>query len=212
MIENLATALRLLLVTDDALVAGRDIVALCQAAVRGGVTSVQLRLKHASDSELLAHARALVAALPVPVFVNDRLDIALSAGAAGVHLGPDDLSPALARGIVPAGFIIGASVGNAGEVARGAAADYWGIGPLRHTPTKADAGEGLGWASAEALLAAAAGRPCVIIGAVLPEDVAMAHEKKFAGVAIASGILNGRELESATAYVVARQQICGSRA
>jgi thiamine-phosphate pyrophosphorylase len=110
MATNLADALRLLLVTDDRLLAGRDLVATCLDAVAGGVTAVQLRLKHVPDRELLARAEALVRALPVPVFVNDRLDLALAAGAAGVHLGPDDLAPALARRIAPAGFWIGASV------------------------------------------------------------------------------------------------------
>src|SRR5262249_51152978 len=104
-------ALPLMLVTDEALLAGRDLVATCLAAVRGGATSVQLRMKRASPRELVARARDLVAALDVPVLVNDRLDVALAAQAAGVHLGPDDLPVALARRMVPRGFVIGASVG-----------------------------------------------------------------------------------------------------
>jgi len=64
-----------MLVTDDAFVAGRDLVALAQAAVRGGVTAVQLRLKHASGRVLVEAARALVAAVPVPLLVNDRLQV-----------------------------------------------------------------------------------------------------------------------------------------
>src|SRR5262249_28685537 len=101
MAENLAPLLRLMLVTDERLLEGRDLVAVCLAAVRGGVTSVELRLKRVTPRELLARARELVAALPVPVLVNDRLDVALAAGAAGVHLGPDDLPVALARRAVP---------------------------------------------------------------------------------------------------------------
>ena len=80
----------------------------------------------------------------MPVLVNDRPDIALAAGAAGVHLGPDDLPVALARAIAPPGFVIGASVGSEAEAAAAADADYWGIGPWRVTTTKADAGTGLG--------------------------------------------------------------------
>ena len=89
MADNVAAMVRLVLVTDDRLVAGRDLVALALAAERGGVTSVQLRLKRASARELVAAARALVGALRVPVVVNDRPDVALASGAAGVHLGPD---------------------------------------------------------------------------------------------------------------------------
>lgn len=204
---NLAEALRLLLVTDDRLVAGRDLVALCSAAVQGGVTGVQLRLKTARDHDLVALARTLVATLPVPVFLNDRVDVALAAKAAGVHLGSDDLAPALARRIVPPGFVIGASVGVAEEVVRGAAADYWGIGPLHGTATKGDAGAALGLDGAAALLARAEGRPCVVIGGVQPEDVAPARAAGFAGVAVVSGILAGLDARQAAARYAARGEI-----
>jgi thiamine-phosphate pyrophosphorylase len=195
--ENLAAALRLLLVTDDALLADRDVLALCQAAVRGGVTAVQLRLKRAADRVLFDLARQLVAELGVPIFVNDRVDVALAAGAAGVHLGPDDLSPALARRIVPPGFVIGASVGSAAEIERGSVADYWGIGPLHTTSTKQDAGVALGMEGARGILAQASGKPCVVIGGVLPEDVAVVRAAGFAGVAVVRGILAGADVEAA---------------
>lgn len=193
--ENLAATLRLLLVTDDALLGARDPIVVARAAVAGGVTAIQLRLKSASDRELLALARHLVARLPVPVFVNDRLDIALAAGAAGAHLGADDLPPVRARRIVPAGFLLGASVGRDAEVERGLAADYWGIGPLHATRTKGDAGAALGLDGASALLAQAGGRPCVLIGGVRPDDVAPALAAGFAGVAVVSGILGGEDVE-----------------
>ncbi len=197
--ENLAHDLRLLLVTDDAALEGRDVVAVCRAAVSGGVTAVQLRLKRASDRDLCALARELVQGLPVPVFVNDRLDVALAAGAAGVHLGPDDLAPALARRITPPGFVIGASVGSEAEIARGALADYWGIGPLRHSPTKPDAGDALEWRGAAGWLARGGGRPCVVIGGVVPADVPLALEAGFAGVAVVSGILGADDPRAAAA-------------
>jgi thiamine-phosphate pyrophosphorylase len=202
--ENLAATLRLLLVTDDVLLGDRDIVAVCQAAVRGGVTAVQLRLKHASDSTLLDRARRLVAELSVPVFVNDRVDIALAAGAAGVHLGPDDLPPVLARAVVPAGFVIGASVGSSAEIERGLAAGYWGIGPLHRTSTKHDAGVALGLERAHQLLLQAGERPCVAIGAVTPEDVGPVRRAGFAGVAVASGILASADVEGAASQYCER--------
>ncbi len=195
--ENLAATLRLLLVTDDALLGARDPLAVARAAIAGGVTAVQLRLKLASDRELLALTRRLVALLPVPVFVNDRLDIALAAGAAGAHLGADDLPPLRARRIVPAEFILGASVGSDAEVERGLAADYWGIGPLHGTSTKGDAGSALGWAGAVRLLAQAGSRPCVVIGGVQPDDVAPAIGAGFAGVAVVRGILASEDVEGA---------------
>src|SRR5688572_32382237 len=113
--HNVAALIRLMLVTDDRLVHGRDIVALALAAERGGITSLQLRLKQASARDLAYLVRTLVQALKIPVLVNDRPDVALAGGAAGVHLGPDDLSVELTRRIVPRGFIVGASVGSDGE-------------------------------------------------------------------------------------------------
>jgi len=194
---DLAGALRLMLVTDDDLLAGRDIVDVCAGAVRGGVTAVELRLKHARDDELLAAAARLVHDLPVPVLVNDRVDVALAAGAAGVHLGAADLPPELARRIVPAGFIVGASVGLAAEVARAASADYWGIGPLHATATKHDAGAALGIEGATGFLRRAGGKPCVLIGGVTPEDVKPAFDAGFAGVAVVRGILGAADVEAA---------------
>jgi thiamine-phosphate pyrophosphorylase len=187
-----------MLVTDDRLVEGRDLVALALAAERGGATAVQLRLKLASPREQVARARALVAALGIPVLVNDRPDVALAAGAAGVHLGPDDLPVSLARRMAPPTFIIGASVGTEAEASAGAEADYWGIGPWRATGTKADAGGALGPEGFRRLVKMAGGKPCLAIGAVRPEDVAVIRAAGGAGVAVVSGILGADDVEQAT--------------
>lgn len=191
-----------MLVTDDRLVEGRDLIALARNAVAGGVTAVQLRLKQASARELVGLARALVDALPVPVLVNDRPDIAIAAGAAGVHLGPDDLPVARARALAPPGFVIGASVGSEEEAASAQGADYWGIGPWRVTTTKADAGEGLGSEGFARLVGLAGGRPCLAIGAVRPEDGSLIQAAGGAGVAVVSGILTASNVRTAaSAYV-----------
>ena len=195
---NLAGTLQLVLVTDDVLIAGRDLVALCQAAERGGVTSVQLRLKQASARDLASAARALLDELVVPLFINDRLDVALAVGAAGAHLGVDDCPVAMARRIVPAGFFLGASVGSAAEAGQGTGADYWGIGPLRATRTKPDAGEALGVEGFRTVCGLApAGVPCIAVGGVLPEDVAPVREAGGVGVAVVRGILGVAETEKA---------------
>ncbi len=186
-----------MLVTDDRLLAGRDVVALARSAERGGATAVQLRLKDASARDLAALARALVEALTIPVLVNDRPDVAIVAGAAGVHLGPEDLPVELARRIAPPGFVIGASVGSEAEAAAAGRADYWGIGPWRTTATKADAGETLGPEGFAALARLSAGRPCLAIGGVLPEDVALVRDAGGQGVAVSSGILAAADVEGA---------------
>jgi len=204
MSRNLVDMLRLVLVTDDALLADRDPVAVCDGAVRGGVTAVELRLKDASPRELLTLARRLVAVSQIPVLINDRLDVALAAGAAGVHLGIDDCPVVLARRVAPAGFLIGASVGSDAEIENGRRADYWGIGPWRATNTKADAGPSLGAAGFATLAARSGGIPCVAIGGVRPGDVAEIIQAGAVGVAVVSGILAGQDVErNAAAYAAA---------
>ncbi len=186
-----------MLVTDDGLLAGRDVVALGRAAERGGVTAMQLRLKTADPRDLVELARGLIAALSIPVLINDRPDVALAAGAAGVHLGPDDLPVSVARRISPPGFVIGASVGSEDEAGAAGQAHYWGIGPWRESSTKGDAGAGLGPDGFATLVRLAAGRPCMAIGGVTPGDVPAVLEIGGAGVAVASGILAGGDVESA---------------
>lgn len=194
---NLARVLRLMLVTDDRLLAGRDLVEVCQAAERGGVTAVQLRLKEASPGELVAEVRRLKTVLRVPVLVNDRLDVALAGGADGVHLGADDVPASLARKVAPPGFVIGASVGSEVEVTNGALADYWGVGPYKATGTKGDAGEALGPPGLTQLVVMARGKPCIAIGGVQPEDVSSILACGAAGVAVVSGMLGEADIESA---------------
>jgi thiamine-phosphate pyrophosphorylase len=197
MADNVAAVVRLMLVTDDRLAAGRDLVALARAAERGGVTSVQLRLKQAPPREQTALARALVAALRIPVLVNDRPDVAVAAGAAGVHLGPDDLPVALARRVVPPGNMLGASAGSPAEAAAAAGADYWGVGPWRTTDTKADAGDALGPEGFGRIVRLGNGKPCIAIGGVRPDDVPAVLAAGGAGVGVVSGILGADDVEAA---------------
>ncbi len=197
MADNLAARFRLVLVTDDAVLGGRDLVASCRAAESGGVTCVQLRLKQASARELAEAGRALLAALTVPLIINDRLDVAIAIGASGVHLGPDDVAVELARRVAPDDFIIGASVGHERELPNGREADYWGIGPWRWTGTKGDAGTPLGAERFRTLALAAGSRPVLAIGGIRPEDVRPALAAGATGVAVVSGILGAPDVEIA---------------
>jgi thiamine-phosphate diphosphorylase len=194
---NLARTLRLLLIADHALFRGRDPVSLCRAAVDGGVTAVQLRWKGGAARDVAALAGRLREALAVPVFVNDRTDVALAVRAAGVHLGADDLRASVVRRIAPPGFVVGASVGDAREAADSAGADYVGIGPWRETATKADAGAALGAAGVRRLLALVGDRPAVVIGGVRGEDAAEVRALGVAGVAVGSGILGADDVTAA---------------
>ncbi|MFL5447313.1 MAG: thiamine phosphate synthase [Gemmatimonadales bacterium] len=202
--HNVASLLRLMMVTDDRLVQGKDLLQLARAAQRGGITALQVRLKQKTPRELVELVRALVAGLDVPVLVNDRPDIAIAAGAAGVHLGPDDVPVNLARAISPPGFIVGASVGTEAEAARAAEADYWGVGPWRETTTKGDAGTALGSEGFGRVVELARGKPCLAIGGIKPVDVGAVLSLGGAGVAVVSGILGAGDTEAAAREYRAR--------
>lgn len=176
-------SLTLLAITDDLRDGRAGLVARAEAAVRGGATMVQLRLKDVDGRTLVEVARALVAKLSVPVLVNDRADVALAAGAAGVHLGADDLPPRALRRVVPGGFVIGASVGCDAELSQVEGADYVGIGPVFATTSKGDAGEAIGVAEF-ARLAALAGLPAVAIGGITPENASSVLAAGASGVAV----------------------------
>ncbi len=146
-------AARLYLVCDAA-PGGRELAGVLHAAIAGGVQIVQLRDKRLADRELVATARAAAAQcrrLGALLIVNDRPDVALEAGADGVHVGQDDMPVARARAIVGADLLIGLSThtpaeidaaGQRGDRAGIAAGDnlrgvdYLGVGPVHATPTK----------------------------------------------------------------------------
>jgi thiamine-phosphate pyrophosphorylase len=192
----LADPLGLMLILDVPLLGDRDPVAVAKGAVQGGVTSVQLRWKGGAVRAQFELAAALRAALTVPVLVNDRPDIAIAAGCAGVHLGADDMPVALARRIAPPGFIIGASVGDEKEATASAGADYVGIGPWRETTTKSDAGAGLGVEGVRKLLSMVK-VPAVVIGGVRPGDAKEIRGTGAVGVAVAGGILSATDTVAA---------------
>lgn len=195
-----------MVLTDPALLKGRDAVDVCRRAAHGGATIIQVRWKGASPAATAELARSLVAALAIPVLVNDRVDVALAAGAAGAHLGWDDLPLAAARAVTPPGFILGISVGSPDEAARarGLPADYWSVGPCYATGTKADAGAPLG-AEGFARLASLAppGVPVIGIGGITPATAGAVRRAGGAGVAVAAAVFGATDPATAAAAVLA---------
>ncbi len=188
--------LRVVVVLDAGAARGRDLAALAAAAQGGGATMLQVRAKTLGAGDLAALTRRIIeAARGLPVVVNDRLDIALAAGAAGCHLGQDDFPFAEARAIAPAGFVLGGSAGTAAEASRACAtgADYLGIGPIHETPHKADAGDAIGAAGFARVHAAAAGLPAVAIGGVTAADVPVLIGAGAAGVAVIGAVLEAED-------------------
>ena len=195
-----------MVLTDDALLKGRDAVDVCRRAVAGGATLIQVRSKTRPPFEVAGLARALVAALPVPVLVNDRVDVALAAGAAGAHLGQDDPPLDRVRPVVPPGFLLGISVGSAAEADRvhDWPADYWSVGPCYATGTKTDAGAALGVAGFAGLARRApVGVPVVAIGGITAANAAPLLQAGAAGVAVIAAVLGASDPERAARELAA---------
>lgn len=179
--------LRLMAITDS-LAGGQDaLVARVTAAVSDGrgATCVQVRLKGEPDRIIAAVTRSIVERVgtQLPVLVNDRFDIALAAGAAGVHLGADDIPVTAVRRVTPPDFIIGTSVGCDAEAPNAALADYVGIGPLYETASKGDAGHAIGIAEFIRLMARVR-KPAVGIGGITSATIPAVIQAGAAGVAV----------------------------
>ena len=164
---------------------------------------VQVRGKDTPVPDLVALARALIAELAVPVLVNDRVDVALVAGAAGAHLGQDDVPLDAVRPVVPPGFLLGISVGSPAEAerARGMQADYWSIGPCFATTNKADAGAPLAATGFAALARQASGVPVIGIGGITAANAGSIVRAGAAGVAVIHAVLGAADAAAAAADV-----------
>lgn len=191
-------SLTLVAITDAVQRDARDIVQRALASVRGGATMVQLRLKDADARTQVEVARALVAALPahVPLIMNDRADLAIAAGAAGVHVGPEDLPAAAVRRLVGPDRIVGVSVGNDAEALQASDADYVGIGPVYATASKDDAGSAIGIVELGRLLLVCA-RPAVGIGGVDASNAAAVIAAGARGVAVIRALFSASDPEGA---------------
>lgn len=180
------------LVTDDGCLQGRALIDCVREALEGGVTLVQYRAKTASSAEMYNEAlqlKALCDSFNVPLIINDRLDIAMAVGAAGVHLGQDDLPCAAARRILGEDYLIGVSAHNPAEAkaALQSGADYLGCGAVFGTATKADV-QKLG-TNGLAAICKAKGLPVVGIGGVTADNYREVRAAGADGAAIVSGIL-----------------------
>lgn len=183
----------LCLITDRALAAPRNLIEIVLASVAGGAGLVQLREKAATTHDFLALARELKAALAptgAKLVINDRVDIALAAGADGVHLGQDDMPIADAKALLGETAIIGLSASTPEHVTapETALATYLGVGPIYAQTTKVDAKAPLGIGGFAALRAQAK-RPVLAIGGLSPHNAAPVLKAGADGLAVVSAFM-----------------------
>ncbi len=187
---------------------GRDLAMLARAVVAGGVTLLQLRDKHGATRAMIAHARAIKAAIAgsgVPLLINDRVDVALAAGADGVHVGWDDMPPEDARRLLGRRAIIGLSI-KTGKQANDAPLeriDYVCIGGVFETNSKDNPDPPVGPDGLRALAGLVrARRPDLPVGAIAGIDERNAATVIAAGadgVAVISALSMAIEPKSAAA-------------
>ncbi len=151
---------------------GEDLAGLALQAALNGATLIQYRDKNAPTGLMVERARAIrsaLAATDVPLVVNDRIDVALAAGADGVHIGRDDMSPADARRLLGASAIIGLTVknGHDADTAIASPIDYACIGGVFATLSKVNPDPPVGLHGFRHLAGIIrAGRPGMPIGAI----------------------------------------------
>jgi len=175
---------------------GGDWLRVARGAIEGGADCLQLREKSLDDDELLSRAKEIVAlaraaASRPAVIINDRPDIALLAGADGVHLGQHDLPVGAVRELAGARLLVGVSTHDEVEARKAIAdgADYCGVGAMFSTPTKAREVSGSQYLR-RFLGIAAAGRPMphLAIGGVTPDNVGELVKAGCRGVAVSSAV------------------------
>ena len=187
---------------------------LTQAVLKGGGALIQYRDKHQqSTRQRLQTARELQTLClekKAKLIINDRADIAACANAAGLHLGPTDLSLTDARKIIATGSIIGATINHV-DHARAlidSLPDYVSIGPFRATSNKEAATYSLGLEGMKTLLdetqsILGSNVPAIAIGGIRLEDVAPLIQAGFHGVAVIGAIAKASSPESATQSFIA---------
>ena len=196
----------LYLVTDEKLSLGRGINYIVEQAVKGGVTMVQLREKELNTRDFISRAielKNILASYKVPLFINDRIDIALAVKAEGVHIGQNDIPYEYVKKIIPAKMMLGISVETVEQAieAEKYDLDYLSISPLFFTPTKTDLYREWGIEGLRELRNLSRHR-LIAIGGINASNVAEVIRAGADGVAVVSAICSASDPELETRKLI----------
>lgn len=187
-------------VTDRAWTGGQPLARQVEAALQNGATCLQLREKALDPAAFREEARqmaALCRRYGVPLIINDNVEVALACGAAGVHLGQQDMPIAQARRMAGPDLILGASAHTVQEAleAQAAGADYLGVGAVFSTSTKADASP-LSLTTLREICAAVS-IPVVAIGGITAQRLPQLAGSGIAGAAVISAVFAQPDIPAA---------------
>lgn len=194
--SNPALRLHAILDVDVADRAGWQVLRLAEAFLAGGARVIQLRAKHLSSGVFLQHADRLVraaAAHGAQIIVNDRADLALLAGAAGAHVGQEDLPPAAVRRLLGPEAVVGCSTHTVPQIEAAVRepVTYIAIGPVFGTVTKDTGYEAVGLERVREAVRIAAGLPVVAIGGITLETASQVIAAGASSVAVIGDLLSG---------------------
>ena len=190
--------MRLYAVTDRAWVGRQTLPEQVEAALKGGATCVQLREKELDGTALLEEAKVLAALCRrygVPLIINDNVEVALAAGADGVHVGQDDLTVEQVRRLAGDRLIVGVSAHTVEQAlaAQAGGADYLGVGAVFATATKSDAHVLPRETLAE--ICRAVDIPVVAIGGIGEDNLLQLAGTGVDGAALVSAIFSAPDIE-----------------
>ena len=192
----------LYLVTDRMLMRTKTLGEAVEQAVIGGCTMVQLREKEILSLDfyvLASEMKKITDRYGIPLIINDRMDIAMAVGAAGIHIGQKDIPADIARKVIGKEMLLGVSAVSAAEAvnAAKAGADYLGVGAMFPTGTKPDAG----FVSMEELgrIRKAVDIPIVVIGGISKENAMLFQPMGIDGLAVVSAVIAQPDIKKSAA-------------
>lgn len=192
----------LYLVTDRMLMRTKTLGEAVEQAVIGGCTMVQLREKEILSLDfyvLASEMKKITDRYGIQLIINDRIDIAMAVGAAGVHIGQKDIPADIARKVIGKDMLLGVSAVSAAEAvnAAKAGADYLGVGAMFPTGTKPDAG----FVSMEELerIRKAVDIPIVVIGGISKENAMLFQPMGIDGLAVVSAVIAQPDIKKSAA-------------
>ena len=192
----------LYLVTDRMRMSTKTLGEAVEQAVIGGCTMVQLREKEILSLDfyvLASEMKKITDRYGIPLIINDRMDIAMAVGAAGIHIGQQDIPADIARKVIGKDMLLGVSAVSAAEAvnAAKAGADYLGVGAMFPTRTKPDAG----FVSMEELgrIRKAVDIPIVVIGGISKENAMLFQPMGIDGLAVVSAVIAQPDIKKSAA-------------
>lgn len=193
--------LRVYVITSAVAQLGRSHEDVARAAIEGGATVIQFRDKTMDSGQFTETTERLVAlsrTAEVPLIINDRVDVAISMGAGGIHIGRNDGDVSAVRKSLRAGMVLGVSATDYAEAVSldGGEADYLGVGPVFPTGSKDDATPPIGLDEL-ARICRSVKKPVVAIGGINEENLRRVIEAGAAGAAVVSAVTHATDMTAA---------------